>query len=75
MPGPAEHQLGPTLGAEGFCWGVLAGSALGPFGLTLYGARRHAGLRWSLAVLTNNGVSGWLLSFGSIPARVVKAPS
>lgn len=37
--------LGPSLGAEGFAWGVLAGSALGPFALPLYGALRH-GLRW-----------------------------
>lgn len=37
--------LGPSLGAEGFAWGVLVGSALGPFGLPLAGAIRH-GLRW-----------------------------
>ncbi len=37
--------LGPSLGAEGFAWGVLVGSALGPFGLPLAGALRH-GLRW-----------------------------
>ncbi len=37
--------LGPTMGAEGFAWGVLVGSALGPFGLPLAGALRH-GLRW-----------------------------
>jgi putative peptidoglycan lipid II flippase len=34
------------LGAEGFAWGVLAGSILGPFGLPLYGCLR-TGLRWS----------------------------
>lgn len=37
--------LGPSLGAEGFAWGVLVGSVLGPFGLPLAGAVRH-GLRW-----------------------------
>jgi len=36
---------GPTLGAEGFAWGVVVGSALGPFGLPLYGCLR-TGLRW-----------------------------
>ena len=34
------------LEAEGFAWGVLAGSVLGPFGLPLYGCLR-TGLRWS----------------------------
>ena len=34
------------LGAEGFAWGVLAGSILGPFGLPLYGCLRTQ-LRWS----------------------------
>ncbi|MCB9528152.1 MAG: murein biosynthesis integral membrane protein MurJ [Myxococcales bacterium] len=38
--------LGPTLGAEGFAWGALIGSVLGPFGLPLIGALRH-GLRWT----------------------------
>ena len=33
-------------GAEGFAWGVLAGSVLGPFGLPLYGCLR-TGMRWS----------------------------
>ena len=42
--------LGSTLGAEGFAWGVLVGSMLGPFGLPLLGARR-AGLRWSVRPL------------------------
>ncbi|MCA9537791.1 MAG: murein biosynthesis integral membrane protein MurJ [Myxococcales bacterium] len=41
--------LGPTLGAEGFAWGVLAGSALGPFGLPLVAAVRR-GLRWRLGL-------------------------
>lgn len=41
--------LGPTLGAEGFAWGALIGSALGPFGLPLIGALRH-GLRWTLRI-------------------------
>jgi putative peptidoglycan lipid II flippase len=34
------------LGAEGFAWGVLAGSALGPFGLPLFGCLRTE-LHWS----------------------------
>ena len=33
------------LGAEGFAWGVLAGSILGPFGLPLYGCMR-TGMHW-----------------------------
>lgn len=37
--------LGPTLGAEGFAWGVLLGSVVGPFGLPLVGCLR-AGLPW-----------------------------
>jgi putative peptidoglycan lipid II flippase len=36
---------GPEAGAFGFAWGVLVGSALGPFGLPLLGNLR-AGLRW-----------------------------
>lgn len=32
--------LGGTLGAEGFAWGVLAGAAVGPFGLALWELRR-----------------------------------
>lgn len=38
--------LGPSLGAEGFAWGALVGSALGPFALPLAGALKH-GLRWT----------------------------
>ncbi|MCA9547419.1 MAG: hypothetical protein KC613_23610 [Myxococcales bacterium] len=38
---------GEAAGAHGFAWGVLVGSALGPFGLPLWGALR-AGLRWDL---------------------------
>jgi putative peptidoglycan lipid II flippase len=34
------------MGAEGFAWGVLAGSILGPFGLPLFGCLR-TGLHWS----------------------------
>lgn len=37
-------QLG--LGAEGFAWGVLAGAAIGPFALPLWGCMR-AQMRWS----------------------------
>jgi putative peptidoglycan lipid II flippase len=33
------------LGAEGFSWGVLAGSAIGPFALPLYGCLRTK-MRW-----------------------------
>lgn len=36
---------GPTLGAYGFAWGVLAGSIAGPFLLPLIGCLRM-GLRW-----------------------------
>lgn len=32
-------------GVEGFSWGVLAGSILGPFGTNLWFARRHVDLR------------------------------
>lgn len=39
--------FGPTVGAEAFAWGVLLGSALGPFGLPLYGCLRQ-GLGWRL---------------------------
>jgi len=35
----------PELGAEGFAWGVLVGSILGPFGLPLYGCLRTR-MRW-----------------------------
>lgn len=35
----------PEIGAEGFAWGVLAGSILGPFGLPLYGCLRTR-MRW-----------------------------
>ena len=38
--------LAPTMGAEGFAWGVLVGSILGPFGLPLLGALR-LGLHWT----------------------------
>jgi putative peptidoglycan lipid II flippase len=38
--------LGPSLGAEGFAWGVLAGSFLGPFLMPLIACVR-GGLRWS----------------------------
>jgi putative peptidoglycan lipid II flippase len=36
----------PELGAEGFAWGVLAGSILGPFGLPLYGCLKIR-MRWA----------------------------
>jgi putative peptidoglycan lipid II flippase len=35
----------PGLGADGFAWGVLAGSALGPFALPLYGCLKTR-MRW-----------------------------
>ena len=37
------HYAG--MGADGFAWGVLAGSAIGPFALPLYGCLR-ARMRW-----------------------------
>lgn len=40
---------GGAMGAEGFAWGVLVGSVLGPFGLPLIGTLRH-GLRWRLTL-------------------------
>jgi putative peptidoglycan lipid II flippase len=36
----------PQLGAEGFAWGVLAGSIAGPFGLPLYGCLKTR-MRWT----------------------------
>lgn len=33
--------LGPSLGPEGFAWGVLIGSIIGPFGLPLIGCLRN----------------------------------
>ncbi len=36
---------GPELGAEGFAWGVVVGSVIGPFGLPLIGCLR-SGLHW-----------------------------
>ena len=41
------------LGAEGFAWGVLAGSILGPFGLPLLGCLR-TGMRWHLLLSFRN---------------------
>ncbi len=35
----------PDLGAEGFAWGVLAGSIAGPFGVPLYGCLKTR-MRW-----------------------------
>ncbi|MGY3534463.1 murein biosynthesis integral membrane protein MurJ [Bradyrhizobium sp. USDA 4452] len=35
----------PGLGGEGFAWGVLAGSIVGPFGLPLYGCLKNR-MRW-----------------------------
>jgi putative peptidoglycan lipid II flippase len=37
------HYAG--MGADGFAWGVLVGSAMGPFGLPLYGCLRRR-MRW-----------------------------
>lgn len=39
--------LGPRIGMEGFCWGVLAGAFIGSFSIQWYGARK-AGLRAAL---------------------------
>lgn len=47
--GVAMPWLGLAQGMEGFCWGVLAGSAVGAFLLPLL-AVRSGGLRWSLGL-------------------------
>ncbi len=48
--GLAGHWAGgASHGAEGFAWGVLAGSALGPFLLPWIGCRQ-IGLRWSFGL-------------------------
>ena len=53
--------LGPTMGAEGFAWGVLVGSALGPFGLALW-ANLRAGLRWAPVLTVRDAdFRAWLL--------------
>jgi putative peptidoglycan lipid II flippase len=44
-------------GAEGFAWGVLGGSMLGPFALPFYGCLK-TGMRWR-----------WMLSFRSVDLR------
>ncbi len=43
----AGGLIGASLGwgADGFAWGVLAGSIIGPFGLPLYGCLK-GGMRW-----------------------------
>ncbi len=41
---------GPELGADGFAWGVVVGSVLGPFGLPLIGCLR-GGLHWRLVFI------------------------
>ena len=40
---------GESMGADGFAWGVLVGSILGPFGLPLIGTIKH-GLGWRLSL-------------------------
>lgn len=40
---------GPAAGADGFAWGVVVGSVLGPFGLPLLGCVQE-GLRWRPAL-------------------------
>ena len=52
------------LGADGFAWGVLAGSALGPFALPLYGCLK-ARMRWyPILSLRNSDLRHYLwLSF------------
>jgi putative peptidoglycan lipid II flippase len=42
------------VGADGFAWGVLAGSFLGPFALPLYGCLK-TNMRWSLALSLRDG--------------------
>ena len=43
----------PELGAEGFAWGVLAGSIAGPFGLPLYGCLKTR-MRWAPVLAFRN---------------------
>ncbi len=51
---------GPEAGARGFAWGVLAGSALGPFLLPLIGCLR-AGMRWRPVLsLRHPDLRAWL---------------
>ncbi len=45
--------LYPSLGAEAFAWGVLAGAALGAFAIPLV-ACLHGGMRWRLRVNVSN---------------------
>lgn len=44
---------GTSMGADGFAWGVVVGSVLGPFGLPLLGCLQ-AGLRWRLVFRLNH---------------------
>ena len=59
--------LGATFGwgADGFAWGVLVGSIVGPFGLPLYGCLRH-GMRWHPTLSFRNPDLGRYL-FLSLP--------
>lgn len=60
--------LGPTLGAEGFAWGVLVGAVLGPFGLPLIGCLRE-GMKWRLLPeLRHPDLKRWLLL--SLPVMI-----
>ncbi len=58
--------LGPSMGAEGFSWGVLVGSLLGPFGAPLVASLRH-GLRWS-PILKHGDLRTWL--WRSVPVML-----
>ena len=44
----------PDLGADGFAWGVLAGSIIGPFGLPLFGCLKTK-MRWTPLFSLRNG--------------------
>jgi putative peptidoglycan lipid II flippase len=52
---------GESAGADGFAWGVLVGSILGPFGLPLVGTLKH-GLGWRLTLnLKSPDLRLWLV--------------
>ncbi|MGJ3521412.1 murein biosynthesis integral membrane protein MurJ [Nitratidesulfovibrio sp. D1] len=58
--GVLSWALAPARGMEGFCWGVLAGAALGSFGLPLLAAARGGGVRLR-PVLRHPGVRRFAL--------------
>ncbi|HEU6437095.1 MAG TPA: murein biosynthesis integral membrane protein MurJ [Nitratidesulfovibrio sp.] len=58
--GVLSWALDPTRGMEGFCWGVLAGAALGSFALPVLAAARGGGVRLR-PVLRHPGVRRFAL--------------